>query len=170
MSRAPTRNGGDYLAAVYILIGIPGAGKTTYAKSFPQDTVYLGTDSIRKELFGKELTLRGRKRVYDLLFSRLLAALKMNRDVVIDCTNFSVQRRKRILSQIPLEYKRIAVFLNTPLPVALQNNKHRKRHVPIIGVVLMHLQLQRPRVSEGFHEIIEVEPNSVTRLKKNGSF
>lgn len=158
------------MAAVYILIGIPGAGKTTYAKSFLQDTVYLGTDSIRKELFGKELTLKGRKCVYDLLFSRLHAALKQNQDVVIDCTNFSIKRRKGILSQIPKEYRRIAVFLNTPLPVALQNNKRRKRHVPAIGIALMYLQLQRPRASEGFHEIIEVESNSVTRLKKSESF
>ena len=37
------------------MVGIPGAGKTTYAKSVLGHAAYFGTDEIRKELFGKEL-------------------------------------------------------------------------------------------------------------------
>ena len=47
---------------VYFMIGVPGAGKTTYATTELSHAVYLGTDAIRKELFGKELTLRGHRK------------------------------------------------------------------------------------------------------------
>ena len=48
------------MATVYMMVGIPGAGKTTYAKEVLSHCVYLGTDAIRKELFGKELTIGSR--------------------------------------------------------------------------------------------------------------
>ena len=46
------------MATLYIMIGIPGAGKTTYAKNSISHAEYIGADALRKELYGKELTLR----------------------------------------------------------------------------------------------------------------
>ena len=40
-----------------ILCGIPGSGKTTYAKKYIENnanTIHLSSDAIRKELYGDE--------------------------------------------------------------------------------------------------------------------
>ena len=39
------------MQTVYIMVGVPGAGKTTFAKRYLPHAVYLGTDSIREELY-----------------------------------------------------------------------------------------------------------------------
>ena len=145
------------MAIVYIMVGIPGAGKTTYAKEVLSDCVYLGTDAIRKELFGKELTLKGRKKVYSHLCYRMLHMLSKGRNVVIDCTNITQERRRRLLNLIPENHQCIAVHIDTPLLEALQNNRKRDRHVPAIGIISMHLKLSKPQISEGFWKVIRVE-------------
>ena len=38
------------MPTLYIMIGIPGSGKTTYAKKNLHEAVYIGTDAIRKKL------------------------------------------------------------------------------------------------------------------------
>ena len=62
---------------VYIMVGVPGAGKTTFAKKL-QNVSYLGTDDIRKELYGKELTLRGHGKVHRILHERMLQEFHMD--------------------------------------------------------------------------------------------
>ena len=111
---------GDYggrqdMQTVYIMIGIPGAGKTTYAKTKLAHAAYLGTDAIREELFGKELTLRGHKRVHQIMHERMLHYLEEGRDVVIDCTNITRKRRKILLNVIPPGHQIVALFMDTPL-------------------------------------------------------
>ena len=46
-----------HFSVLTILVGVPGAGKTTWAKKYLQDhptTFYISTDDIRKELTGDE--------------------------------------------------------------------------------------------------------------------
>lgn len=153
------------MATVYMMVGIPGAGKTTYAKEVLSHCVYLGTDAIRKELFGKELTLKGRKKVYQHLCRRMLYMLDKDRDVVVDCTNITQERRRRLLNLIPASHRCVAVHIDTPLLQALQNNRKRDRHVPAIGIISMYLKLTKPQMSEGFWKVIRIE-NSGARIRK----
>lgn len=88
-------------ATVYMMIGIPGSGKTTYAQSQLHNAVYIGTDAIRYELYGREMTVRGRKKVYDLLRKRLRIDVKNEKDVVLDCANTTLHRRKKIIADDP---------------------------------------------------------------------
>ena len=58
-----------------ILIGIPGSGKTTFAKSkLFENYIYLSSDEIRKELYGFE-NQEHNNEVFDLLHKRLFSAL-----------------------------------------------------------------------------------------------
>ena len=52
------------MATLYVMVGIPGAGKTTYAKTKFGHAVRIGSDDLRKEFFGKELTLRGYRMIH----------------------------------------------------------------------------------------------------------
>ena len=141
---------------IYLMVGIPGAGKTTYAKNVLGHAAYFGTDEIRKELFGKELTLRGRKRVYEMLYRKVNEALQNGCDVVIDCSNITPRRRRKLLDHLPPAQPVHAVYVKATLLRALRNNRKRERHVPVIGIALMYFQLIHPRAEEGFDLVAEV--------------
>ena len=79
---------------IYLMVGIPGAGKTTYAKNVLGHADYFGTDKIRKELFGKELTLRGRKRVYEMLYRKVNEALQNVCDVLISYPSDGIEKQQ----------------------------------------------------------------------------
>ena len=55
------------MPTLYILVGVPGSGKTTYAKQRFPDIVRIGSDDLRKKRFGPALTLRGHRQVHRIL-------------------------------------------------------------------------------------------------------
>ena len=61
------------MATMYLMVGISGAGKTTWAKTRLAGAEYIGSDGIRVELFGKELTLKGYHRVHRIMNQRMRA-------------------------------------------------------------------------------------------------
>lgn len=141
------------MPVLYLLVGIPGAGKTTWAMAHP-NLCYVGSDAVRQELYGKELTLRGHAKVHGIMMQRALAYLKSGQDVVLDSAHLSKYSRRLVLKQLPGYVRRVAVFLDTPLRQALFNNAHRDRHVPEIGIGLLRLRLSKPTYEEGFDEIL----------------
>ncbi len=141
------------MPTVYVLIGLSGAGKTTYAENILADAVCIGTDMIRKEYYGKEMTPRGYIKVRKELVRRVAEAAVSGRDVAVDCTNLTKKRRKKLLTVLPEGYTAIAVWINTRLKAALENNAARSRHVPVLGILFLSLLLQRPEIAEGFSKI-----------------
>ena len=118
------------------MVGIPGAGKTTWAKEHPQ-YVYVGSDEIRKELFGKELTVRGYRKVHRLMMQRAISHLESGHDVVMDSAHVSIHARKKVLKGLPSGIDVVAVHIDTAVPQALKNNHMRERHVPRIGIMFL---------------------------------
>ena len=136
---------------LYVMVGIPGAGKTTYAHTL--QAVCISTDEIRKEMYGKEMTLRGHERVHKEMIRRAKFHLKRGENVVIDCMNPTRKSRAVLLKEFSDEHFISAVYINTPLKNAILNNFKRKRHVPIPGIIFYYLLLQPPRKNEGFDEV-----------------
>lgn len=155
-------------ATVYMMIGIPGSGKTTYTHAQLHNAVYIGTDAIRRELYGREMTIRGRKKVYDLVRKRLKNAVKNEKDVVLDCTNTTVHHRKKLLRMIPRYCRVIGIWMHTPLRYAVRDNRKRSRHVPVGGIFLMWLFFQPPSTKEGFDQIKAVSRYGSFSVKKRG--
>ena len=101
------------------MVGIPGAGKTTWAKQHPQYE-YVGSDEIRKELFGKELTVRGYRKVHCLMMQRAISHLESGHDVVMDSAHVSIRARKKVLKGLPPGIDVVAVHIDTAVPQALK--------------------------------------------------
>lgn len=143
-------------ATLYLLVGVPGAGKTTWAIQHPK-LVHISSDAIRKELFGKEMTLQGYRRVHRIMMERALGYLSAGQDVVLDSAHLSIRSRRKVLQALPADIRTIAVHIATPVYQALVNNQMRERHVPKLGICLSGRRLVEPTVEEGFDHIVRVQ-------------
>lgn len=150
---------------VYMGIGIPGAGKTSYWRQFRQthDVAYVCPDEIREELYG-DYRYRDDSQhpvVWERVFEQVKAALAEGRDVIVD--GASIGRPHRV-SDIKLyrQYgaKRIVGYwFQTPLAVAEQRNRLRAKPIPegVLPAVQARLEQQLPDLSDGFDEIVEIK-------------
>ena len=151
-------------ATLYLLVGVPGAGKTTWALQHPE-LVHISSDAIRKELFGKEMTLRGYHRVHRIMMARALDHLAAGRDVVLDPAHVSLSSRRKVLRALPDDVRAVAVHIATPVPQALVNNQMRDRHVPKLGICSPGKRLVEPTEEEGFDCVMRVQKDSRVRAR-----
>jgi hypothetical protein len=85
-------------AAMVLLSGLPGAGKTTFARGLcaQMQAAHLESDAIRRKLFpAPAYTPPEHARVFATLDRMAEAALKRGRPVIIDATNLTPGDRQR---------------------------------------------------------------------------
>lgn len=134
----------DY-SVLILTIGIPGSGKTTWAKKYlkehPNGTVIISSDEIRKELTGIEQCVdpsqnglihdEVRKRAKEILQSSSELRKKWGTwpTVIIDSTNVDIEEweaYKKLGSSVM-----IAKIFDTPPEQAFNNLQNRERKVPL---------------------------------------
>lgn len=146
---------------LYLLVGIPGSGKSTYVnkyKNYYSDNgIIVSRDKIRfkelgieedkhissKEYFSKEDI------VYHKFISEIRNGIKNNKDVFIDATNLSKYSRRKLITAlyIPRSTIRICtIYFDIPLEVCLERNSKRKglMRVPNESIISMKQKLERP--------------------------
>ena len=84
------------MSKLIFLIGIPGAGKSTFAKELvtKYDYVEVCSDGIRKELYGDEAIQDHPEKVFGIMFDRTVKNLNENKTVIYNSTN--INRKLRI--------------------------------------------------------------------------
>ena len=145
-----------------MMVGLPGSGKTTYAKGVSntcKNVVIHSSDAIRKELYGTEKEQSDPERVFALLHRRAVIDLRCGKDVIYDATNIRIEDRKRAIQAITTDVpaiEKIALIMDTDLETCKENNASRHRHVPASAYERMISAFSRPDFSEGFDQIISV--------------
>ena len=152
----------------YILIGIPGSGKSTWIAHQPFDwdrTVIASSDS-HIDRFAKE---KGKtysdvfkdyiKTATSLMDADVKHAIDNHLDIVWDQTNTSVGARAKKLKLLPNSYEKIAVVFSTPDDKELARRLASRpgKTIPPEIIASMKSQLQEPSESEGFDKIIYVK-------------
>lgn len=115
------------MPSVYFLIGVQGAGKSTWARANAKRlrAVVLASDAIRNELEaqGVDATNEG-DRVFAMVEERLGKLLAQGRNVIVDATHARRRWRERELAVARTHSaKRIAVWLDVPFTLALERNQ-----------------------------------------------
>lgn len=147
---------------LYILIGIPCSGKSTYAnKNFNDpNTVIVSTDEIRRELTGTyRFSLETNNRVFEIAKVEIQTWLDKGYDVVFDATNTNKKYRKKFIGiGIKNEAQIIGIVFRTPIKLCLIRNSMRdsERKVPEEIIVKMSNFNSELDASEGFDEVIFV--------------
>lgn len=119
----------------YILIGLPGTGKSHWTKNILNDTYeVLSTDDLVEE-FANQYSM-----TYDMVFSclgldgfektykkNLQNAIENKKNLVIDRTNLTLKSRKRITSALPKFYE--INYILFPYDENLQKEMVKKREL-----------------------------------------
>ena len=148
---------------LYITVGLPGSGKSTYAKEFikGKEIEYLSSDSLRA-VYGKS---EEDQTVTPLVFGHIKRKvdefLKDGKNVLVDAT--SVNRRERsdyINNAKKYGAKVVAIVFKMDRQGLIDRNKKRGeqggRVVPDFVIDKMLAKFEEPSYGEGIDEIIYV--------------
>ena len=159
-----------------IMCGIPGSGKSTYAKAHmcPAFDEYVSRDEIRfaivhddEEYFSHE------KEVFRLFVEQIARALKSGATVWADATHISKSSRLKLLRALPVKPDSIEIlWMNTPYDLAIERNESRKgtrSYVPVSAINRMFYSMEPPEFQEDkfiYERIIEVSPDETVIRKE----
>ena len=151
-----------------LLVGIPGAGKTTYAKkciSPLEDSIHLSSDLIRAELYGDESIQGEPSEVFSLMQRRALEALNNGQHVIYDATNVTRKDRACIISQCPKFAKIEAHIVWAPIETCIERDASRERTVGKAVIDKMLKRFQAPYYDEGINEIKVIMPDDFNQTE-----
>ena len=153
------------MSTLYMLVGIPGSGKSTWAnnQSWAKNCVYLSSDKLIEEYatsVGKtynEVFNEYVKTATQLLTKRAITANVSETDAIWDQTNMSIKSRKDKLKLFPC-YKKIAVVFSKPDDAELARRLANRpgKHISDNVITSMINNFQMPTTEEGFDEIWHV--------------
>ena len=150
--------------SLIILVGIPGSGKSTYAKKYiseyPKTPVHLSSDKIREELYGDESIQGNPAEVFSLMQKRAIEALNNGNDVIYDATNITRKDRAGIIGICPKFAKIETHIIWAPIEVCIERDSKRERTVGKEVIDKMLKRFQAPYYDEGIDEIKIVVPDN----------
>jgi tRNA uridine 5-carbamoylmethylation protein Kti12 len=150
----------------YVLVGVPGSGKTTWVnqQSFNTDhTVYVSSDMFVEryaQQVGKtytEVFAEYMPRAIDEMMDAVFEALENRYDIIWDQTSTTRPSRRKKLKYVPEGYEKIAVVFPTPDPATHKEwLKRPGKEIPEEIVQDMIARFEMPTLAEGFDKVIEV--------------
>lgn len=144
---------------LYVPVAIPGAGKSTWAKTNEYCNLAFSSDEVRKELgFGAG---KGNNIVFSEVNRRTVEALRSGKSCIYDATNLDFHREELVRSikeQVP-NVRTVAVVFHVPLEECLERNAAREgfARVPDHIIKRMSRQMTLPTKEAGFDNIIDLK-------------
>lgn len=154
----------DKVTKFYMMVGIPGSGKTTWiSRNLAEGIGVVHTDSIRNNIYGyfpQELEDPLEEIVWDIAIREVRSYLSMGVNTVLDSMALNARFRSRLIQRIfgvdRNNIQIIAVFMDTPLELAMERNGKREKVVKKDTIIKLSKFLEPPSKDEGFDVIIHV--------------
>lgn len=150
------------MSNLYIMVGVPGSGKSTWAKAHKGNMTYVSRDEIRfsmvaedEEYFAKETV------VFTEYCRRINEALSKGENVLADATHLNRVSRRKLLNNIKGYEELHAIVMMTDCAESISRNENRvgtRAFVPHSVIRRMANQFEMPEISEGFKQILIIYP------------
>ncbi len=141
---------------LYMLIGLPRSGKTTWAKQKQELSggVIVSADAIRWSVYGQRFWELGEPLVWGLRDVLLRTLLEQGVDIIIDETNTKEARRTptiKIAKNYGYEVYGVIVSTTAEECIRRAEDEEDDKIIPVIQ--RMAEQYEQPSPLEGFHKI-----------------
>lgn len=150
------------MAELILMCGIPGSGKSTYAKSFMNDKdIYISRDKIRYSIIKPNEPYFSKEReVFQEFVDEINIALtKAERYVIADATHLNFSSRMKVMSRIKDRNTIVnCIVMDVRLNTALERNKKRtgREFVPEDSIKNMYDSFSYPEKGESIDKVIYV--------------
>jgi predicted kinase len=148
---------------LWITVGCPGSGKTTWIKNNHPDWVHISRDEVRYQFLAEdEEYFQHEDEVFEVFVSKILIALRDPdvTDVVADATHIGEGSRNKLLRALNLSGNVNINFLvfNIPLDTMLTRNAQRtgRERVPDEVIVRMYKSLTDPKYDKNIWRYKEI--------------
>ena len=148
---------------LWLLVGIPGSGKSTWIKNhrlyFSDKYAAISRDKIRFSLLKENDDYFSKEdQVWKEYLSQTISSLLLNEDTILDATHLNEKSRSKILRALKnylIDFEINAIVINTSLNEALKRNDNRtgREFVPKAQIRRMAAQMTIPTIEEGFDHI-----------------
>lgn len=148
------------MSKVIMLIGLPGSGKTSYAKKLVSkmrdrdDWKICSSDGVRRKLYGDEGIQGNPNTVFEHLHKEVKECLSNNINVIYDATNVSRKNRKNLIQickSLGVEIEAHIVWAT--IDECIIRDKNRERSVGQSIIIKFAKRFEVPDLDEGFSEI-----------------
>ena len=119
---------------LFVLMGLPGAGKSTFANSLlniKNDIKYISSDELRKEFVEYK---DNHREIFRIMHQRTLEYLHYGKNVIYDSTNLERKYRMELYQKIKMDdlsTRVIIVFIHNGLEKAIEQSKQRKNRLDV---------------------------------------
>lgn len=143
------------MGIVYMMIGVPGSGKSTIANEIGRELgiPVVSSDGVRKEVTGSEEDFSKDAYIWGKVIPNKIKNALKEGDVVFDATNLRVRDRNKFRKIVGLSHEYQAIYVNTPLETCIERQENRDRKVPTERIKEMHKEMVVPTKEEKFSKI-----------------
>ena len=157
------------MASLVLMMGVPGSGKTTYAKKMMKDCdIYISRDEIRFELVKEDEPYFSKEDEVLQTFIKTIddALLIAQRYVIADATHLNMGSRAKILKNLHNKPDNIyVIYVAVSLQTALERNAQREGRalVPESSIKNMYKSITLPRKEEGINMTLWLNEDGTTK-------
>lgn len=142
---------------VYILCGLPGAGKSTYAETQLSDKVIISIDQVRKDYHPNENEKLPRPwsqeiKIQEIVDNKIKECCENKQDCVIDYVHLTQEQRKETLQKV-IKYNPFIkmIYIDTPAEICAERRKKE-----LLKDSVLHLPIECPQSYE-YDELITIK-------------
>lgn len=154
---------------LYLMCGVSGSGKTTFAKKFAEENClyYLCPDDFYRMFNGDDRIHKNEFEIWIALFRALHMAEQQGRNTIFDTNNPTHVSRLQLLDWFP-GFEPHLIYIEASAELCLANNRSRRRVIPEEEMHRMLSVFEPPTAYEGWRyrsvTVYKNENNHLIRL------